>query len=167
MYFSKDLIWVIASGLPKDIGSTTDLPLLGSWTEFNKIVTNVTTFKSIINYMPTTPERPDYKLCKEYLNFFVNRFDILEILYGFVYADEQVYSRLLHLIWKHKDLYANVIPLLGGGYHQRRVTQKILYKRNRCMGYRDWFVDSVIIAPGSAEQGFEGKHYFRSMRLHK
>ena len=90
-----------------------------------------------------TPEPPDYKLCKEYLNFFVNRFDILEILYGFVYADEQVYSRLLHLI------------------------QKILYKRNRCMGYRDWFVDSVIIAPGSAEQGFEGKHYFRSMRLHK
>ena len=51
-----------------------------------------------------TPEPPDYKLCKEYLNFFVNRFDILEILYGFVYADEQVYSRLLHLIWKHKDL---------------------------------------------------------------
>ena len=134
MYFSKDLIWVIASGLPKDIGSTTDLPLLGSWTEFNKIVTNVTTFKSIINYMPTTPERPDYKLCKEYLNFFVNRFDILEILCGFVYANEQVYSRLLHLIWKHKDLYANVIPLLGGGYHQLRVTQKILYKRNRCMG---------------------------------
>ena len=115
MYFSKDLIWVIASGLPKDIGSTTDLPLLGSWTEFNKIVTNVTTFKSIINYMPTTPEPPDYKLWKEYLNFFANRFDILEILYGFVYADEQFYSRLLHLIWKHNDLYANVIPLLGGG----------------------------------------------------
>ena len=34
------------------------------------------------------------------------------------------------------------------------------------MGYKDWFVDSEIIAPGSAEQGFEGRHYFRSMRLH-
>ena len=167
LYFSKDLIWAIASGLPKDIVGTTDLLLLGSWTEFNKIVTNFTTFKSIINYVSTIPEPPDYKVCKEYLNFVVNRFDILEIPYGFVYADEQVYSRLLHLIWKHKDLYANVIPILLGGFHQLTVKEKILYKHHQRMGYKDWFVDYAIIAPGSAEQGFEGRHYFRSMRLHK
>ena len=35
------------------------------------------------------------------------------------------------------------------------------------MGYKDRFVDSEIIAPGLVEQGFEGRHYFRSMRLHK
>ena len=35
------------------------------------------------------------------------------------------------------------------------------------MGYKDRFVDSEIIEPGLAEQGFEGRHYFRSMRLHK
>ena len=35
------------------------------------------------------------------------------------------------------------------------------------MGYKDWFVDSEITAPGSAEQGFERRHYFQSMRLHK
>ena len=42
-------------------------------------------------------------------------------IYGFVHAHEQVYSPLLHLIWKDKDLYANVIPILGGlgGFHQR------------------------------------------------
>ena len=97
LHFSKDLIWAIASGLPKGIGGTTDLPLLGSWTAFNEIVTDVTTFKSIINYMPTIPEAPDYKVCKEYLDFVVNTFDILEIPCGFVHADEQVYSRLLHL----------------------------------------------------------------------
>ena len=34
------------------------------------------------------------------------------------------------------------------------------------MGYKDWFVDSEIIAPGSTEKGFEGRHYLRSMRLH-
>ena len=28
-------------------------------------------------------------------------------------------------------------------------------------------VDSEIIAPGSGEQGFEGRHYCRSMLLHK
>ena len=33
-------------------------------------------------------------------------------------------------------------------------------------GCKDWFVNSVTIAPGSAEQGFEGRHYFWSMCLH-
>ena len=35
------------------------------------------------------------------------------------------------------------------------------------MGYEDWFVGSDIIAPRSADQGFERRYYFRSMRLHK
>ena len=35
------------------------------------------------------------------------------------------------------------------------------------MGYKDWFVDSEIIASGSVEQGFEGWHYLQSMHLHK
>ena len=35
------------------------------------------------------------------------------------------------------------------------------------MGYKDWFVDSVIIAQGSVGHGFEGMCYFPSMRLHK
>ena len=35
------------------------------------------------------------------------------------------------------------------------------------MGYEDWFVDSDIIAPGSAEQGFERRRYFQSMRWRK
>ena len=38
LYFSKDLIWAIASGLPKDIGGSTDLPLLGSWTALKSIL---------------------------------------------------------------------------------------------------------------------------------
>ena len=50
--------------------------------------------------MPTIPEPPNYKGCKEYLDYVVNTCDILEIPYSFVHADEQVYSRLLHFIWK-------------------------------------------------------------------
>ena len=87
-------------------------------------------------------------------------------IYGFIHAHEQVYFPLINLIWKDEDLYASVIPILGG-FHQVSVIQKILYKRHQCMGYEDWFVDSEIIAPGSGDQSFEGRHYFRSMRLHK
>ena len=35
------------------------------------------------------------------------------------------------------------------------------------MDNKDWFVDSGIISQGSADQGFEGIHYFQSMRFHK
>ena len=35
------------------------------------------------------------------------------------------------------------------------------------MGNKDWFADSGIIALDSADQGFEGIHYFQSMHLHK
>ena len=49
-----------------------------------------------------------------------------------------------------------------GGFHQ-----KILYKRHNIIGYKDWLVDAGTIAQGSSSQAFEGRHYFRSMRIHK
>ena len=45
--------------------------------------------------------------------------------------------------------------------------QKLLYKRHHCKGYMDWCVDAQTIAGGSAEQAFEGRHYYRSMRVRK
>ena len=54
--------------------------------------------------------------------------NILELPYGWERADEQVYSHLFHLIWKHKDLYAN-IKRMSEGFHQLKVIQKILGKR--------------------------------------
>ena len=47
---------------------------------------------------------------------------MLEVPDIFAHADEQVYGRVLHLVWKHKDEYANIIPLMGG-FHQLRVFQ--------------------------------------------
>ena len=35
------------------------------------------------------------------------------------------------------------------------------------MCYKDWFVDSGIIAQGSSQKDFERIHHFQSMRLHK
>ena len=36
-----------------------------------------------------------------------------------------------------------------------------------CLGLKDWFVDTGTIAAGSVSQAFEGRQYYRSMRLHK
>ena len=84
----------------------------------------------------------------------------------FAHADEDVYSKLVQIIWKHGSQYKNIIVLMGG-FHQLRVRQRLIYKRRSCMGYKDWFIDSGTISAGSADQAFQGKHYYRCMRVLK
>ena len=67
------------------------------------------------------------------------------------------------IVWENTELYSKLV-LLMGGFHQLRVMQRLLYKRHDCKGYKTWFVDSGTVAGGSANQAFEGGHYYRSMR---
>ena len=69
-------------------------------------------------------------------------------------------------MWKHMHLYSKIIPIMGG-FHKLPVFQRVLFKRYNCLGLQDWLADLRTIAIGSASQPFEGRHYYRSMRLHK
>ena len=59
-----------------------------------------------------------------------------------------------------------IIPIMDG-FHQMRVFQRVLFKRYNCLGLEDWFVNSGTITAGSVGRAFEGKQYYRSIRLHK
>ena len=65
-----------------------------------------------------------------------------------------------------KDTYTKII-LLMGCFHQLRVMQRLLYKRHFLKGYREWCVNAKTIAEVSIDQVFEGRHYYRSMQMHK
>ena len=82
----------------------------------------------------------------------------LEIDHVFVHADDSVDAKLCHILRKDKELYKNILLLIGG-FHQLRVTQQLLYMRYHCRGMQQWHVDAKITAKGSAEQAFEGRHY--------
>ena len=56
----------------------------------------------------------------------------------FVHPSEKVHANILHLLWKHKDLYSN-----------------IFFKGYDCLGFQDWFVDSRTTTAGSVNQSFE------------
>ena len=45
----------------------------------------------------------------------------------FAHADELVYSKLVHILWKFLDIYDSVV--LMGRFHQLKVGQKQIYKR--------------------------------------
>ena len=84
----------------------------------------------------------------------------------YAHADEQVYARLAHILWKCPDTYQNVIILMGG-FHQLRVRERMIHKRHGSKGYKSWWTDAGVIAMGSVEKAAEGGHYYRNMRLHK
>eukprot|EP00794_Sanderia_malayensis_P017934 gene17934-19723_t len=115
--FDKDLVWGIAGGLPQPDTGNEEYPQIGSWTAFQKQVSDVKIIKSVINYMPTIDAPPEYNVCKDYLDSMVDVMELLDAPHIFVHADEQVYARVLHLMWKHKEEYKNIIPILGG-FHQ-------------------------------------------------
>ena len=48
-----------------------------------------------------------------------------------------------------------------------RVFERVLFKRYNCLGLQDWCVEFRTITAGSVGQVFEGRHYYRSMRVHK
>ena len=162
----RDFAWSLAGSLPQDFVENEVLPLLGSWTSFNKKVTEFDTARCVQEYLPVYPHPPAYPICKKYLDFLCEVILELEIPHIFSHSDEAVYSKLCHIFWKYPTLYKNIIFLMGG-FHQLRVFQKLLFKRHYCRGYKQWCVDAGVIAPGPADQAFEGRHYYRSMRIHK
>ena len=86
------------------------------------------TARSLIKYLPANENPPEHGVCKQYLEYIMEVMNVLEIKEIFVHADEQVYARICQLIWKYKDKFKSVVPLMGG-FHQLGVFQKILYKR--------------------------------------
>lgn len=72
-------------------------------------------WKSNTNYMAVLPKSLVHKVCKIYLSFVVTAFDILEILYGFVHEDKQIYPLVIHLVLKYNSFYF-VIPMLEVSY---------------------------------------------------
>ena len=101
--FAMDLIWALAGGIPDNINDE-PLPLLGSWTTYQKAVCNSEVTISLFKYLPANVDPPGYSDCKEYFDFMLDTMRYLEIPHIFAHADEQVYARILQLIWKHKYL---------------------------------------------------------------
>ncbi len=87
--------------------------------------------------MLVIPEPPEYMVCKAFLDKLLDLMKESEIGHVFAYADKQVYARLAHILWKHPEVYQQVVILMGG-FHQLRVRQRILYKQHACKGYKSW-----------------------------
>ena len=111
-------IWSLANFLPTS--EHEDLPLLGLWTAFNSMICNANYSISTIENMPVSGEPPNHAACKNYLDGLKEIAKDLDLDHIFAHADEDVHSKLTHIIWKHGDLYKEVIIIVDD-FHVRRV----------------------------------------------
>eukprot|EP00794_Sanderia_malayensis_P006502 gene6502-7247_t len=178
--FNKDCAWVLAAAVNKqsltvdsvDVEGNlaqTDQEIntyLGSWTAFNKNVTSVETTQSRCEYLPTIPHAPDDRICKYYLDYILDLADSLQLHHIFVHCNQAVFSKMSQIIWKDSGKYDKVKCIMGG-FHILLCSLKVLYKQYGVLGFREWWCQSNVIAQGSVDQALEGRHYSRSLRLHK
>ena len=162
----RDIAWAAAGSLGTEDDDGTAYDPLGSWTNFLKQTVDSTPIKAVQEYQPVWSHQPEYPICKKYLDSVIEIMNDLELSHMFVHSDELVYSKLCNILWKNQGLYKNII-LLMGGFHQLRVMQKILHKRYNCRQMQQICVEAGIIAKGSSDQAFEGRHYYRCLRVHK
>ena len=89
------------------------LLLLGSLTAFNKLVTNSKQCKSVIKYMPVISESPSFSVCKHYLNVLNNIITDLGLGLIISNAHEDLYAKVVQIIWKHGSMYENIISIIA------------------------------------------------------
>ena len=64
--------------------------------------------------MPVITQPPNFSMCKHYLDTLNDIVYDLGLNHIFAHADEDVYSKLVQIIWKHCSQYKNIIVLMGG-----------------------------------------------------
>ena len=84
----------------------------------------------------------------------------------FLHADEVTYSKLMMIKSLNEGLYDKIFPFLGA-FHTLLVKLRILLKKFGLLGMKNWWVDTNVVAVGSADKAAEGKHYCHSTRLYK
>ena len=115
-FLKKDVAWSLAESIDEYTESPPET-FLGSWTCFKKGTSNLMFDKSIVEYLPVVPEPPQYPVCKMFLDDLLDIMKELDLDHIFAHADELIYSKLVHILWKFPDFYNRVIVLMGG-FHQ-------------------------------------------------
>ena len=97
----RDIVQAIAVGIEEG----NEEHLIGSWSDFNRLVTEERNVrKCLLEYLPTIPQPPEYPVCKKFLDDLLKAMRDLDLEYIFAHGDEQVYARLAHTIWKDPEL---------------------------------------------------------------
>ncbi len=139
-----DVAWVLCGAVSKEMLleihpelDTDDLQPVGSWTNFMKSVTESTTTRCKLEYLPVIPLPPHDNVVKSYMDMILKMLDQLEIDHICLHTDEAIDSKVLIIQWLNQEKYDQIITFLGG-FHTIMVNLKILGKKYSCLGFKEW-----------------------------
>ena len=122
---------------------------------------------SIVYYMkPLSQPITDYATVQEVLKISQKASKDLQQKFTFITFDLAVAKTAYALVWYHKLLFSDVIIHLGI-FHIISAYLKAVRKVLSGSGFEDIVIDSKVCATGSIDGVLRGKHYNRSIRVHK
>ena len=159
----KDFIWVLCRNRTPG-----QLQEVSSWTGFNiSTRMNDIVIKDTIGYLPTIDSPATaMNTVFEILSKAVQTKEKMKLKSIIVVFDQAIYAKAVEIIWKHQDLFSDVVPRLGA-FHTICVLLSIIGKRFGPAGLRDVIIESGVIEEGSVEAVLNGKAYNRAVRFHK
>ena len=92
--------------------------------------------------------------------------DELKLKHVVVVFDQAIYAKAIEIMWKHRDLFADIVTRLGA-FHKISWLLSVIRKRLLPAGLRDVVIESGVIEEGSVDGISTGKVYNRTMRFHK
>ena len=141
---------------------------LPGWTGYNTLIhRNDNLVKSIVAYLPVIQASPTqmdtvFTILKKTIDI-ANSLKKSEIVLVF---DLAIYAKAQEIRWLDLSLNERLVVRLGE-FHQSMSFLSVIGKRFRDAGLLDIFIESGIVAHGSANAVVEGRHYNRSLRCHK
>ena len=120
----KNLIWLLCRN------RNTVQQEVASWTGFNILTRkdNVV-MKDIVGYLPTTDSPATaMKTAFEMLSKAAQTKEEMKLKSIIVVFDEAIYSKAVEIIWKHEDLFSDIVPRLGA-FHTICVLLSVIGKR--------------------------------------
>ena len=92
--------------------------------------------------------------------------DELKLKHILVVFDQAIYAKSVEIMWKHRDLFADIVPRLDA-FHTTSCLLSVIGKRFSSAGLRDVVKESGVIEEGSVDGILTEKAYNRAVRFHR
>ena len=92
--------------------------------------------------------------------------DELKLKHVVVVFDQAIYAKAVEIMWKHRDLFADLVPRLSA-FHTISCVLSVIGKQFLPSGLTDVIIESGVIEEGSVDGIITGKAYNQTVRFHK
>ena len=138
--------------------------LVPTWAGCRALLSQSNVLLMNVGFLPYIP-RPvtDYSTVYTAMHNFMSMLTQLDQPSVPLFCDEGVYRIIADIYLQRKEVFKNLVPMLGG-FHMGKAVKHCIGKIMRGSGIEDALTESVVFGPSVVESVISGSHYVRSLR---